>query len=379
MSSILNSSRYIISFLSLFLVGCAEFTTIRSQFLSANPTDSDIPQPSPTVNSTLQLIQAPTPTQPQVSPQEVPVFTIPLAGPISSDKAEISGMAWYEDRLILLPQYPQKFITSAGSHSLFVLSKESILAYITGSTNQPLTPRQVPINTQAISGQIPGYEGFEAIAFDGQIVYLTIEANYRGSMMGYIIKGSVESDLKEIQLDTSSLTSIPNQVQIFNTSNESLLIAGDQILTLFEANGAELNSNPIANIFDKSLLNNNSVEFPNIEYRITDASAIDESGRFWVVNIFFPAELWFYTSSDPIAEEFGEGETHTAYFTVERLVELLYNEEKITFTGTLPIQLELIDDFNSRNWEALARLDDQGFLVMTDTYPETILGFIPYP
>lgn len=379
MSWIFNSSRYIINLLTVFLVGCTEFTTIPSQILSVTPTTTDIPQPNPTINSPLPLILAPTPTQPQASPQEIPVLTIPLAGPIKSDNAEISGMAWYEDRLILLPQYPEKFITVTGSHSLFALSKEKILAYFAGSSNQPLTPQQIPIDTKAISEQIPGYEGFEAIAFDGQIVYLTIEASDRGSMMGYIVKGIIDLDLNQIQLDKSSLTSIPKQVQVFNTSYESLLVAGDQIITLFEANGVELNSNPVANLFEKSLLTKSSVGFPNIEYRITDASAIDESGQFWVVNVFFPAEFWFYSPYDPISDEFGEGETHATNFTVERLVELKYNGEKIEFTGTPPIQLELIDDFNSRNWEALARLNDRGFLVMTDTYPETILGFIPYP
>ena len=58
----------------------------------------------------------------------------------------------------------------------------------------------------------------------------------------------------------------------------------------------------------------------------------------------------------------------------------LYNDgEPIQLTDTQPVQLELIDDYNSRNWEALALLDDLGFLAMTDSYPETIFGFIPYP
>jgi hypothetical protein len=32
-----------------------------------------------------------------------------------------------------------------------------------------------------------------------------------------------------------------------------------------------------------------------------------------------------------------------------------------------------------RNWEGLVRLDDRGFLLVTDLFPGTILGFVPAP
>ncbi|EKU97532.1 hypothetical protein Lepto7375DRAFT_6729 [Leptolyngbya sp. PCC 7375] len=61
----------------------------------------------------------------------------------------------------------------------------------------------------------------------------------------------------------------------------------------------------------------------------------------------------------------------------QRLVEFVYGENGITFTNNAPIQLELSQD--SRHWEGMVRLDDQGFLVMTDKFPETILGFVAMP
>ena len=39
-------------------------------------------------------------------------------------------------------------------------------------------------------------------------------------------------------------------------------------------------------------------------------------------------------------------------------------------------QLKLIDDQNARNWEAIARLDNLGYLLATDKYPETIFAFV---
>jgi hypothetical protein len=43
-----------------------------------------------------------------------------------------------------------------------------------------------------------------------------------------------------------------------------------------------------------------------------------------------------------------------------------------------PIQMELTSD-DARNWEGLVRLDERGFLIMTDKFPETILGFVTMP
>jgi hypothetical protein len=92
-----------------------------------------------------------------------------------------------------------------------------------------------------------------------------------------------------------------------------------------------------------------------------------------------PIEFWYYTSQDTVSEQFGEGETHAASFHIERLIELKYNQGHIMLSGEPPIQLELKPDEAANNWEALVRLDHLGFLVMTDTFPGTRLGFIQKP
>jgi hypothetical protein len=64
---------------------------------------------------------------------------------------------------------------------------------------------------------------------------------------------------------------------------------------------------------------------------------------------------------------------------VERLVEFQFSEAGIVFSDHPPIQLALQDRQTSRNWEAIARLDEMGFLLATDRHPATILAFVPYP
>ncbi len=64
---------------------------------------------------------------------------------------------------------------------------------------------------------------------------------------------------------------------------------------------------------------------------------------------------------------------------VERQVELQLpadGQGSITLTGAPPIQLKLAEGQVARNWEGLVRLDGRGFLLATDSFPETILAFV---
>jgi len=108
--------------------------------------------------------------------------------------------------------------------------------------------------------------------------------------------------------------------------------------------------------------------FPEvIEYRITDFTAPDEDGRFWAINYLYDGDKdKLDPAADQIAREFGRGESHLQSEHVERLVEFQYTENGIIRTGTPPIQLQFLADGKARNWEGIVRLDDIGFLLMTD-------------
>src|SRR5512138_133697 len=66
---------------------------------------------------------------PVPEPAEVEVRNIPLAGPAAGSNAELSGLAWYGDWLILLPQYPERF-PSGPDGSLFAIAKADLLAFL---------------------------------------------------------------------------------------------------------------------------------------------------------------------------------------------------------------------------------------------------------
>jgi len=305
----------------------------------------------------------------------IQVTQIPLAGPIDSREAEISGMAWYGDQLLLLPQYPYHFpLNSAGS--VFALQKTDVLDYIQGKTSRPLRPAQIPFVAPSLDRSIKGFEGFEAIAIDGDRVYLTIEAS-PGGMMGYLISGQIAPGLSQIRLDTSHLTPIPPQTALPNFSDEALLVFGSRLVTIYEISGAPFNPNPIAHLFDLSLQLQDTLAFPNVPYRISDATPPDEFGRFWTINFTTLGAEMTPPASDTLTKLFQE--VLSQFKPVNRLVELQFSEMGIVPSDNPPIQFEVNHGLQDYNWEGIARLDGYGFLVATDYDPGTILGFVPYP
>ena len=86
--------------------------------------------------------------------------------------------------------------------------------------------------------------------------------------------------------------------------------------------------------------------------------------------------------ADVLAAQYGEGITHSRNAAVERLVELAITADGITLTDRPPLQLQLLGDLSPRNWEGLVRfqIDEfDGFLLVTDRFPTTILAFAALP
>lgn len=317
---------------------------------------------------------------PEIQPvYEQSIHEIPLSGPLSKADAQASGMAWFGDSLVILPQYPDLYPNKKSSASLFTLSKSEILAFLDSSSSKPLIPEQIPFEVSGIDSLVKNFEGFEAIAFSKERIYLTIEARSNDKWLGYLISGSVEPGLTGISLNPATLTPIPAPVDVINKSNEALVVAGDNIISLFEANGQTINPNPSAHLFDRQSLISKQIPLQSLEYRITDATPIDENNQFWALNIFWPGEFWLLPLDDPIADRYGEGATHANSSGVERLLKLDYSPQGITLVDQPPVLLELADPGDTRNWEGLALLDNRGFLIITDEFPETILAFVPLP
>lgn len=74
-------------------------------------------------------------------------------------------------------------------------------------------------------------------------------------------------------------------------SCEAIASKNDTIIPIYEANGKNVNPNTFVNIFNNNLeISKKNSIFPNVEYRITDATIIDENGKFWAINYLFPKD-----------------------------------------------------------------------------------------
>ena len=302
--------------------------------------------------------------------EEAKVQEIKLSGLITDREQEISGMDWYQDRLFLLPENIGGF--------LFSISKGEVLNAIKSGEKLPITPKKTRFKTPDYSSLINGFDGFEAIAFNRDKIYITIEAEHDGEMVSYLAWGKIDSKSLEVVMNEEDLETIKTPIQLNNLSFESLLINDEDIIMIYEANGSNLRKNPTQTVFSHKSKNISQINFPNIEYRITDATRMDNNGRFWAINYFWPGDKKLLNpGKDNVLNMVRKGSSHFKSDQIERLVEFQVNTGKISISDTNPIQLFLESDA-SRNWEAVARLDDKGLLIASDKHPRMILGYVQF-
>lgn len=324
----------------------------------------------------------------QAQETEAKLQEIQLSGYIADRESEISGMAWYNEYLILLPQYPEK------KGEMYSLHKNEILEYLSKvekNLNPPsLQPKSIKFTTQFWK-IIEGYEGFESIVFDSETgeSWLTIEFEpEQSSPYSILVKGQLNKDMTSIVIDPIDYKSylnqkIPSQSNVTNMAEEALVLTPaqktkeSQLISFHEANGVQGKDPIYASVFSKELQKMDTIKMPIIPFRITDATALDADGHFWVINYFYHGEKALSIAKDHVIKWYSieQGATHQKNPFVERLVELEYKNGKIALSENTPIQLEL-EHGESRNWEGIVRLEDKGFLLITDKFPTTILAFV---
>ena len=295
-----------------------------------------------------------------------------IGGPMKNSDEEISGMDWYNDNLILLPENLNGYV--------FAVKKAELDSRINGNDTTTIFPEQIKFNTPNYKELVPGFDSFEAIAFRGYEVYLTIEIKFADSMSCLLARGHIDEKTLEITVPEQNLTVINVPTYVNNMSYESLIIDEDRVIALFEANGDSLIKSPYALSINSS--GNDIIKFPltSINYRIADATKIDKNNRFWVINYFFPGDRKVLKpSNDILASKYGSGPSHSNSSRVERLIEYEIKNGKVLLTKSAPIEIELEGEKTSRKWEALARYENEGFLIATDRYPKphTLLAFLP--
>ena len=151
--------------------------------------------------------------------QEVSLIEIPLSGEAKERSLEMSGLAWYKDNLILMPQYVKK-----DAPSFYYLNKKNIIKWIEGGHQKnPLEPDKIKLELPNFENIIQGFQGFEAIAFFGNKAYMVIESKNNGKMKSFIVKGKLDFRNRKLEVDTIDIKEIPISINIKNMGFESIL------------------------------------------------------------------------------------------------------------------------------------------------------------
>ena len=318
----------------------------------------------------------------ETSVVETPVKVIPLASPLDQPDAELSGLTWCGDKLILLPQYPERFSDDGNSY-FYYLERQQIEHFLDGKDGSPLLAKPIQLNEKDLRKAVSIFDGFEGITCKGNQVWLSIEAlTLLGSYQSFVVPAAISfGQSATIDIDQENLVFLSSQSGMRNIGDEAILNSQlnklDGVIALHEVNDKRAVKAPKARHISNTDNTITEIDFPNLPFRITDASTIDADNRFWVINYKYSGDKFSRKAEDLLTEQHGEGQSHRKYYNVERLIELQLNETTISLTNSKPIPLKMLD-VEGRNWEGLVRFGTQGFLIATDKHPATILGFVPF-
>ena len=310
--------------------------------------------------------------------QEVSIHKFILDSELNNLDLEISGLAWYKDYLVILPQFPFKFGNGLYG-TLFLIEKDDLYVQIRNGFNSPLPYKKISLETYGSEQFNTTGSGYEGITFVGDDVYFVIESRSVNETCGYLVKGEVDWDNNKIIINDKSIQKNIADHPLDNTSDESVTSFNDQIITIYEANGIWVNENPCMNVFSRDLKQRHKISMPHIEYRITDATRVSADSTFWVINYMWKGDMdLLKPDKDVLFEDYGVGKSQKNSLSVERLVKLKFLGDEIEFVPVPPVYIEIPKGVKSRNWEGIVEMDDAGFIMATDKHPGNLLAFVPF-
>lgn len=290
---------------------------------------------------------------------------IELEGDLTERKLEASGLTWYNDNLIILPQFPHKWDDQFDG-AIFFISKGRIESYLSGENRNPIKGEKIHFEAEGLDeiGKRNG-SGYEAIIFIGDSVYVSIESVKSDESTSYVVAGFIDFEKKKITLDANSKIEVKSQTGIHNMGEETILTNNSSVFTIHEANGKSINKSPTVTKLYRNLTEVEKITFPNIEYRITDATSVDSKGKFFAINYFYPGEF------EKLKPNLSEEEKDKA---IEQIIEFQILDNEIIRTTKPPLVISKGTSKKGNNWEGIVKLNG-GFILITDMFPETVLVY----
>ena len=302
-------------------------------------------------------------------------FDIKLPELASDKNAEYSSLCWYGENLILLPQYPSYFRSKIDKDVIFMITENHLSNAIKNKGKKVVEIKKIEVVNNRTYKILPGYEGFEAICYDGDYFYLTVEYNST-SNKAVLVKARLSDDNSQMKILNEDHIILDLPTNVSNASYESIFVYDNHIYVIYEANGRTVNKNRIAKKISKDFQTVEDISFESIEYRITDVTSFDETGRGWATNYFWPGDANSYLPyEDFIPNKFAD--ENNVELGVERIVPLIITDNKIIYDKSRePIYIKKEKRDESYNWEGIVKYRNNSFLLVTDKFPKTVLRFL---
>ena len=183
--------------------------------------------------------------------KEVVPKKLNLSKDLIDKNPEFSGLTWFNDYLLLIPQFPNR-VSPQANGAIPYLHRDSVIAAIENE-NIVLEPGYFKLIAAGLENFFDPGSGFESATVSGNNIYLTIESVKGINTTGFVVMGEINPDEETIVLSEESLSEIKQVVEIFNFSDETIIYNNDHIYTFYEANGKNVNPYPVSHIFSKTL------------------------------------------------------------------------------------------------------------------------------
>lgn len=310
------------------------------------------------------------------------VKDIPLPATMAHANNEYSSMAIWNDEILLVPQYPAKYIYS--------LNKTGISNFTAGSSfSNDISKTYRFVHWYEVIAKIANYEGVEATTIIDNSIYFSIETTNPTDC--YVVKGKIaESDGKAfIVMDTTKLLALKKPLTkqgklIDNAGFESMVYDGKgSIIAMYEYNRADVDGGPFAYKFDTSLNKTSLKKVPfgtPLPYRLTDAVTTAQ-GQILAMNYNWNGDKQYHSAGEMVNCS-GNVQKDVSKTCYSRVIELEINNT-ITYKEILQTECTGVESQLTRksmgcyNWEGIVPFEN-GVLVITDQYPGSYLRYYSF-
>lgn len=303
-------------------------------------------------------------------------------------KPQLSGMVWHNNKLYMVPQFlSNRNHRLEGDLFIYSVSADSIQRVIDGTDTALSGCNAIRVrNAERLPKEIhDNYGGFEAIAIDGNTVYLTIESKQLWNE-NYIVCGTLSPKRSELILHPKRFIRLKRFDETDNAGFESLAYhAKEKKLTaIYEFNAAS--GANFAYEIDRKLKKVQKITIPFAYFRITEIT--NSNDTLFALNYHWGGDYSSYLRDyrpehvpDSVPELKSVLEHDTSYLSTrsKSFTKIIYLDPVNRSQWKTAMVVENLTSEN--NWEAMVRFKD-GFLLLSDSNERgplvTTLRYVPY-